>query len=190
MEKSVHEIRNGLQNLHFPRWDELPSFPLYMDQVLLFLNQVLDPVHFDAEKPILTSSMVNNYVKNSIVKAPVMKQYRTYHMAYLLVVCVMKRCYSLSEISTLIEIYSDISDQSRTAMDYNKFVTVFEDTISDVFATGTCKKEYFENPTPQQLLMVNVIRTLAYKIFGEYELLEYRQSAVHPEQNCSENVPE
>ena len=179
MQKSVQKIRQELINFHPPRWNELPGIPLYMDQVVLFLNQALDPIQFEDSRPLLTSSMVNNYVKNSIVKAPVKKQYRPYHLAYLLVVCALKRCYSLSEISTLIQMYSDISDPDRIEKDYNKFISVFEDSIKDVFETGTCRKEYFENPSPQQQLMVNVIRTLAYKIFSEYEVLEYRQN--HPE---------
>lgn len=117
MQKSVQKIRQELISFHPPRWNELPGIPLYMDQVVLFLNQALDPIQFEDSRPLLTSSMVNNYVKNSIVKAPVKKQYRPYHLAYLLVVCALKRCYSLSEISTLIQMYSDISDPDRIEKD-------------------------------------------------------------------------
>lgn len=175
MQKDPKCIKDELKNFHAPRWNELPQLPLYMDQVVYYLNQALDPIHFEDNKQILTSSMVNNYVKNSIVKAPVKKQYQPYHLAYLLVVCALKRCYSLSEIGTLIQIYSNISDQDRLAADYNKFVSVFEDCLSDVFSSETCRKEYFENPSMQQQLMVNVIRTVCYKIFAEFELLDYRK---------------
>lgn len=158
-----------------PEWDSLPGIPLYMDQIVLYLTDLLAAFQRGESSPLLTSSMVNNYVKNSIVKAPVKKQYQPYHLAYLLVVCALKRCYSLSEIGTLIQIYSNISDQDRLAADYNKFVSVFEDCLSDVFSSGTCRKEYFENPSMQQQLMVNVIRTVCYKIFAEFELLDYRK---------------
>lgn len=175
MNKSSRRIRQDLAAFSPPKYSDLPALPLYMDQVVTYMNQILDPINFTEDSKLLTSSMVNNYVKNSIVKPPYKKQYQPYHLAYLFVVCAMKRCYSLSEISSLINMYSDISDQERISQDYNKFVSVFQDSLQDVFSTGTCKKEYFEHPTMQQQLMVNVIRTLAYKIYGEYQLLEYRE---------------
>ncbi|MCF0246188.1 MAG: DUF1836 domain-containing protein [Ileibacterium sp.] len=163
------------KDFHAPRWEELPSLDLYMDQLLSYLNEQL-AVFSEKDKPLLTSSMVNNYVKNSIVKPPVKKHYKSYHLAYLIVVVLMKQCFSVAQVAEMIQIYSDIEEKDRLARDYDKFVTVFEDCLQDVFETGLCTKTYFENPTPEQDLMVDVIRTLAYKLSTEYKLALIQES--------------
>lgn len=164
-----------LKNLHIPRWEELPNLPLYMDQVLLYLNDCLEPLNFGNDKPALTSSMVNNYVKSTIIKKPEKKQYKTYHLAFLMVVLLMKRCYSLSEIQDLIRIYSDIEHpDDRISHDYNSFVSVFEDCLKEVLETAKSSREYYENPSPEQLLMVDVIRTIACKVYADYQMYLFR----------------
>lgn len=171
MNKSTQEILTGLQTLHLPRWEELPDFNLYMDQVLSLLNGWLEPLNFEKDKGILTSGMINNYVKNSIVKAPVKKHYKRYHLAYLLVVACMKRCFSLSEIAGLIRIYSDIEDPNRIAKDYNRVVEILQGSIQEILESGSCKREYFDNPTDSQLLVTCVMRSVACKIFAEIQLV-------------------
>lgn len=171
MNKSTQEILTGLQTLHLPRWEELPDFNLYMDQVLSLLNGWLEPLNFEKNKGILTSGMINNYVKNSIVKAPVKKHYKKYHLAYLLVVACMKRCYSLSEIAGLIRIYSDIEDPTRIAKDYNRVIQILEGSIQEILDSGTCRREYFDEPDQTQLLVTSVMRSVACKIYAEIQLI-------------------
>ena len=96
-------IKKQLEEYHFPQWDELPNFDLYMDQVVYYVDQQLRPLYFNEEK-IITSSMVNNYVKNSIVKAPEKKKYSRKHIAYLIIVCLLKKSFSLTEIVKFIDI--------------------------------------------------------------------------------------
>ena len=84
---------------HCPRYNELPGLDLYMDQVLSVIEEVMKPFH--PEEKAMTSSMVNNYVKQKIVTPPVNKKYRK-HIAYLLVVCILKRIFSISDICRLI----------------------------------------------------------------------------------------
>lgn len=158
--------------LHVPRWEELPDLDLYMDQVLNYINGKLEALQPEDKKPILTSSMVNNYVKTSIVKPPVKKHYKRYHLAFLFVVVLMKWCYSLTEISDLISIYSDVQDPERVAQDYNKFVSVFESCLQEVFASGGVTQSYFEDPTMAQLLMSNVIRAVCCKIYVQAQIEE------------------
>lgn len=47
----------------YPKWAEIPNIDLYLDQVLLYVNQVCAPISPNKDKG-LTASMVNNYVKN------------------------------------------------------------------------------------------------------------------------------
>lgn len=158
---------SGVRTLHIPRWEELPDLDLYMDQVLSYVNGKLAVLVPEDAKPVLTSSMVNNYVKTSIVKPPVKKHYKRYHLAFLFVVVLMKWCYSLSEISELITIYSDLHDKERISRDYDKFVSVFESCLGEVFDTGNMQSVYFDDPSDAQLLMTNVIRTVCGKIYVE-----------------------
>ena len=73
-------------NIMFPRWDDLPDIELYMDQVVSILEKNLS-VFSNGEK-LITPSMINNYVKQKIVKPPVKKRYDKMHLAYLFVVCI------------------------------------------------------------------------------------------------------
>lgn len=80
-----------------PRWNDYPDFDLYMDQVVCILERYLAPFSEEGGKTI-TSAMINNYVKQKIVKPPEKKKYARFHLAYLFVVCVLKKIMSISEI--------------------------------------------------------------------------------------------
>lgn len=48
---------------HCPKWNELPELDLYLDQVLLYVNELTTTSTFANDKG-LTASMINNYVKH------------------------------------------------------------------------------------------------------------------------------
>ena len=64
-----------------PRWEELPDMDLYMDQVVTLLNEYLKPFHAKDQEKMVTSTMINNYVKHGIVSPPVKKKYTKNHVA-------------------------------------------------------------------------------------------------------------
>ena len=72
-----------------PRWEELPDLDLYMDQVLSLIHRYLGREESPDGK-VLTSSMVNNYVKMRLMPAPEKKKYSRVHLAYLIAICVLK----------------------------------------------------------------------------------------------------
>ncbi|HBV57416.1 MAG TPA: hypothetical protein DEB75_06665, partial [Weissella confusa] len=37
--------REGLKDVEFPHWEDLPAFDLYMDQVVEYVNNVLAPLN-------------------------------------------------------------------------------------------------------------------------------------------------
>lgn len=59
-------------SIKLPRWDDLPDFPLYIDQVVNYIETNLKSLSFTNEK-IITNSMINNYVKHGIVEKPTKK---------------------------------------------------------------------------------------------------------------------
>ncbi|WP_253643553.1 DUF1836 domain-containing protein [[Clostridium] innocuum] len=114
-----------------PRWEELPDMDLYMDQVVTLLNEYLKPFHAKDQEKMVTSTMINNYVKHGIVSPPVKKKYTKNHVAYLMVVCILKMVYRMDEISKLIrvQIYKYPIDQA-----YNYFCAELECCLKCIFA--------------------------------------------------------
>ncbi|NCB52035.1 MAG: DUF1836 domain-containing protein [Clostridia bacterium] len=114
-----------------PRWDELPDFDLYMDQVLAFVAKYLP----DREEKPLTSSMVNNYVKMGVMPAPVKKKYSRIHIAHLIVICIMKSALSISAICRVIE--NELLADSDEKF-YNRFCELY-DQVNATVAEATAK---------------------------------------------------
>ena len=56
----------------YPKWAEIPNIDLYLDQVLLYVNQVTQSTLGPNEKG-LTASMVNNYVKHGHIAKSIKK---------------------------------------------------------------------------------------------------------------------
>lgn len=89
--------RQDYINFHCPRYDEFPTVELYAEQVLSLMREYL--TLFTPEgQVLLTSNMINNYVKQKIVKPPVNKKYDRVHLAYFMVVCIFKGFMNISEL--------------------------------------------------------------------------------------------
>ncbi len=159
-------IYEGLIHYKAPRWNDFPKVDLYMDQVLELLNEWLAPLYFDSEKKPVTASMINNYVKNSIVIPPVKKKYTTYHLAYLYVVMVLKQCFSLQEISSLIMIYTDMKTSAKTQSNFNSFASAFEFVLHQIMENGRLEGRFFEEPNWQQLLMIDVLEAVSCRLYA------------------------
>ncbi|MDD4688201.1 MAG: DUF1836 domain-containing protein [Eubacteriales bacterium] len=99
-----------------PDWDALPEFELYMDQVVSFIEKNLKA--YSIEK-LITSSMINNYVKNRIIPPPVKKKYNKKHLAYLIMICFFKQTLSIATIQKIAPY--DMSDEQVKTL-YNSFV--------------------------------------------------------------------
>lgn len=113
-----------LQGYSLPSWDELPTLPLYMDQVVYLLNQYLSLPAAEEEERVVTPAMINNYVKLKIIPAPVKKRYSREHLAYLIIVCVMKQTLNTSDIRTLLPRNPDPETARAT---YTGFVRAFHE---------------------------------------------------------------
>ena len=113
--------KNKKKELHFPRWEELPDIPLYMDQVILILEQALKV--FDDSEKLITPNMINNYVKNRVVDPPVKKKYQRSHVAQLLIITIMKRVLTLNEITVITKA---LIDEMGEEEGYNLFCSELE----------------------------------------------------------------
>ena len=111
-----------IQARTLPRWDDLPDFDLYMDQVISLMERYLGVPANPADKG-LTASMVNNYVKTGMVPAPVKKRYGRLQLACLIVICALKPVLPLSVIK---EILTDKFGQNDAGALYDRFCERFE----------------------------------------------------------------
>ena len=90
-----------VSGLHFPRWNELPEFDIYMDQVIALTERYLRALSPDGRVQ-LTPSMINNYVKSGALPPPKNKKYNRTHLALLMIICFAKSVMEISAISDLV----------------------------------------------------------------------------------------
>lgn len=155
-----------IMKIHIPRWNELPEIDLYLDQVVGYLEKYLEQYNVNKDDKIITKTMINNYVKLGIMPAPEKKKYKREHIAYLIVICVLKQVYSISDIGKLISLTIQYFEISKA---YNRFCANLEISIKNVFS----RKEFpnTEKMTEEQYLLKNVVESIADKLYVELKFL-------------------
>ncbi len=128
--KKLSEWLEECAKSELPSFKELPSVPLYMEQVISYVNSTLSALLNDKDALSLTSFMVNNYVKAKIIKEPDRKKYNEEHLGYLLAISFLKRTLTMSELSLLIQMDSDASSD-KSAL-YRFFSSMLSNIMHDV----------------------------------------------------------
>ena len=153
------EIEEIIMKIHIPRWNELPEIDLYLDQVVNYLEKYLS--QYSTNK-----TMINNYVKQGIMPAPEKKKYGRSHIAYLMVICILKQVYSISDIGKLISLTIQYFELSKA---YNRFCANFEISVKNAFSRKQFPK--VEKMTEEQYLLKNVVQSVADKLYVEMKFL-------------------
>ena len=172
--------KNSFEKFHCLRWEELPDMDLYMEQVVTLLNGSLELFTQPHQGKQITSTMINNYVKHGIVKGPIKKRYSKRHVAYLIVVCILKSVYSLEEISNLIAVQIEKYPQERA---YDYFCAELESCLHCIFAHK--KIRHVPSPDEGSLpvdLIRNTIQAVAYTVYVR-EILHRRTTMEEQEKN-------
>ena len=167
--------KEDVEKFHMPRWEELPEIDLYLDQVVSFIDKYLlyylddDSLKKDEKKEqnVLTKTMINNYVKQKIMEAPVKKKYNRNNIAYLFVICILKQGYSINDIGNLIKFSLETTPLE---ISYNRFCDLLESAIKCTFLD----KEfiYEKNASENGYVLLNVVQTIASKMYVEKMYLE------------------
>ena len=164
--------KEDIENFHMPRWEELPEIDLYLDQVVTFIDKYLhDYLQYEndnKENKIVTKTMINNYVKQKVMDAPIQKKYNRNSLAYLFVICILKQVYSINDIDKLIK---TILKDTPIDVAYNGFCDTLEDAI---FSTLINKKFTVDKSTcsENRYVLLNVVQTIASKLYVEKFYLE------------------
>ena len=91
---------DSIRGLRLPRYAEIPTVGLYLEQTSKYINSYLAPLGCLE----LTGSMVSNYVKKGLIPAPVKKQYFPEQICYLFFVALAKNLTSMENIDLLISV--------------------------------------------------------------------------------------
>jgi hypothetical protein len=122
--------REDILNYHCPRWSELPDIDLYMDQVVSLIVKNTSVFSEDDDQRAITKTMINNYVKLKLIKPPKNKRYDRVHLAYFMVVAILKRFMSLTEIAEGIK---QVKAVYTTQQAYDLFCEIFELSLRSAF---------------------------------------------------------
>lgn len=161
-----------LKDQSLPTWEELPDLELYMDQVLILINRYNNIFNTMGKAPAVTPPMINNYVKQKTIPAPVNKKYSRLHMAYLIMVCTLKQALNIATIEKLIPFGLP---EEEVRMIYNSFVKNQKKAFSYVaeqvthVAVPILSKENIDAERVQDLVLqvaitANIFKTLSDNI--------------------------
>jgi hypothetical protein len=153
-------------NFHIPRWQELPDIEIYLDQLVTYIENYLNPYIGSEENPVITKTMINNYVKQQIIPAPTKKKYKKDHIACLFVICVLKQVYSINNISNLI---SFAGKTTKLVLAYNQFCSELENAVISVFNDE--EYEIQSNISIEHKLLKSVVLSFAHKLYVEKSFL-------------------
>lgn len=126
MSEDVFNRFQTLNTLKMPRWDNLPAFGIYRDQLLSIVNDAVAPI-FDSEEPVITASMINNYVKWEMMPKPEKKKYGREHIAFAIVITALKPILSIAEIKEGVLLQCSINGIESA---YEAFCDAFERIFS------------------------------------------------------------
>lgn len=127
--KSLKFWLDELSQFELTQYEKLPDIDLYMDQVITYLERVLQTLSLSTLDKQITSSMINNYVKGEVIPSPNAKRYNKEHIALILEVCMLKKALSISNIKDIIDI--NYKDKDFTSV-YNNFANESKEILHNV----------------------------------------------------------
>lgn len=111
MKSDVADYLRRVESFLPDRSDSFPEMTLYMEQLLGWINGRSTPFEpIGASGDLLTSNMVNNYVKDKLIKPPINRRYGTHHLAALSIFRMLKQVLSVGDISAAIDSLDTVSE--------------------------------------------------------------------------------
>lgn len=156
-----------IKEFRFPRYKELPSMDLYLEQLVEVLNNIFIALYDDEkDEDFITNAMVSNYVKKGIIDKPVNKKYNKEQIAYLVFICIYKQVLPLSKLKDLIELQKN-TYILEVAYDY--FCTEFENILREVFDGGNTYSDSSKSGTRE----ANIVRSIAFSVAHKIYINKY-----------------
>lgn len=162
-----------LYNFQLPKWEMIPDFGLYMDQIIGLLTEYLDylPPEIKSDR-IITAATINNYVRMKIMPEPQNKKYYRTHIAYLIIICTLKQSLNIAMIQKIIplglkeeeirEIYETYVERHRQSADY--FIDQIRNYVTPLLQNGEGAEQISENLIYSASILSGLTRLLAEKL--------------------------
>lgn len=167
--KDSHYIKEILE-FHLPRFNELPDIDLYMDQVLNIIENSLIIFSSENDENIITKSMINNYVKQNVIEKPFKKRYKKFHVAYLIIISILKKVLSISEISKIIN-----NQDYEVEEFYNIFCNELEYSLKSTFLNESEDEQTkLIDDNIHNKILVAATRAFANKVYVQ-KLIEFNE---------------
>lgn len=158
--QTKQQIADAVRNFRLPRYDEIPSVGLYLEQVTKYIGEFLDPIQEGA----LTASMISNYVKKHLIDSPVKKQYSRDQIAYLIFIAVAKNVLSLDALINFIHLQQRTYSAQRA---YDYFCTEFETLLHFTFEVSENAELGFDDASDEKRLLFSCIVAVTQKLYLE-----------------------
>lgn len=153
-------MTKGLEQFKLPRWNKLPPMDLYLEQMLTLIDDYLGDYLSENGKKVMTKTMVNNYVKQQYLKAPVNKKYDRLTVACLFVITTLKPIYTIEEIKRFID---QALSFDTAPMVYDQFCEMIEQAVSHAFNRTSMPKPKTEGD-PRDLFW-NLCNSFACQLY-------------------------
>ena len=151
-----------------PRYNDLPSVGLYLDQTVQFVNG-----YFRSFCGVeLTPSMVSNYVKKGVVDHPIRKKYTRDQIASLMYIAVSKTVLSMENIDTLFKMQRQ---HYSAAQAYDYFCEEVENCLPYVFGLTKSFSELEPDVDDARKLLRSTIISAVNKIYLDCVFTDLRQ---------------
>ena len=166
----MNNTLDKLKNFKLPRWKDLPGIDLYLEQILSLIdNWIGKYMGFDGKR-IMTKTMVNNYVKQGFIPAPVNKKYDREAVGSLFIIALLKHIYQIEEIHTLIRQAIDGHD-TEEFFDY--FCDIMEKAVHHA-VNGTTMEKVIPARDSRGICW-NVCNSVACQMYVKAVFLDYRE---------------
>lgn len=122
----LQNLRSRMERERPAPWEDLPDIALYMDQLISYMSRQL--IRFE-EGNVLTSAMVNNYIKDGLVPRAEGKRYSPIHLGYLTAVVALKQVLTVRDIGALLE--AGRATQKSPPELYTYFLNALDRALTD-----------------------------------------------------------
>lgn len=148
----------SIEAFRMPRYHEIPTVGLYLDQTVKYINGYLIPLGCME----ITTSMVSNYVKKGYIDSPVRKQYSAEQIAYLFAIAVLKSVISMENISQLFTMQKRIY---TAEVAYNYFCDELENMLRYTFGLKSEIDAIGKTESVEKDMLCSAITAVSHIIF-------------------------
>ena len=157
-DRCKEKIASSVRNFRLPRYHEIPSVGLYLEQTTKYIAEYLDQL----QEGCISSSMISNYVKKHLISNPVKKQYDREQIAYLIFIALAKNVLSLDNIALFIQLQKQTYTAERA---YNYFCDELENMLYFVFELKDVMDNVGMDSTDEKVMLRNTIIAITQKVY-------------------------